>query len=82
MIVFQDSGPNVVSSWKKFRIILGKNAILKWRHKFKTGFELLIPVLTMLLVCYTRAKMPSSMEPSEITTYEPAGVYDIFEYQR
>lgn len=47
------------SSWDKFKLLTWKNWIIQWRHKKRTFFELLIPLLStalLLLIRYALGK--------------------------
>ncbi|CAH2106426.1 unnamed protein product [Euphydryas editha] len=43
--------------WTKFRLLMWKNFLQQWRHRYQTVVELLLPVLTMSLILILRQQI-------------------------
>lgn len=53
----------IVSNWKKFVLLLWKDWLLQWRHKWRTFFELALPLLiTSLLLLVRYYAKPVTLE--------------------
>lgn len=64
------------STWRKFRLLLWKNWLLQWRHKYELLFEILIPVLFCLVLVLFR----SFAHPTDVTTttyYKPLDLHSL-----
>lgn len=64
------SAPIVTSNWDKFCLLLWKNWIVQWQHKFMLVFEIIMPVIyTLILVVFRASLVPERvpvMEYSDI----------------
>lgn len=43
------------TSWDKFRLLMWKNGLLQWRHKWQMAIEIIVPVLFSALMVMIRS---------------------------
>lgn len=73
-----NSDHKIANNWDKFRLLMWKNALLQWRHKVQTIFEILVPIGFAGLLIWIRSlhpllvkKTPVIYRPFEINTLKP-----------
>lgn len=47
--------PKTVTNWDKFRLLMWKNYLIQWRHKWRLIFEIFLPVAMILFIVYVRS---------------------------
>ncbi|XP_063224038.1 phospholipid-transporting ATPase ABCA3-like [Bacillus rossius redtenbacheri] len=60
----------IIPAWKKFRLLMWKNWMLRWRHPFQTTTEVLIPVFYCIVLIFIRSRVAPKLF-TEPTIYEP-----------
>ena len=51
------------TKWKKFKLLMWKNFLLQWRHKFQTVAEIAIPVIFSALLVLIRSLVTPELHP-------------------
>lgn len=64
------------SNWDKFKLLMWKNCLLQTRHKFRTIFEILIPLILMVLIVLIRRSV-SSFGYNPITTFQSFNINEL-----
>lgn len=58
----------MANSFDKFRLLMWKNFLLQYRHKFQTVAEILVPVLFSVILILIRSIVDPDLYPNK-TTY-------------
>lgn len=60
----------IASSFDKFRLLMWKNYLLQWRHKYQTVIEILVPVLFSVILILIRSIVDPDVYTNS-TIYKP-----------
>lgn len=61
----------MANNWDKFRLLMWKNGLLQWRHKFRTIMEILVPVLfSMMIISIRRIEGPKYYSQKNYSSFE------------
>lgn len=61
-----------VNNWDKFRLLMWKNFLIQWRHKWRLLFEISIPILLIILLVYIRSQSARTIidEPTKFDSFD------------